>query len=201
MAKIRRWAPNKDVDATYPYYSRRNEKGEILYSVPIEAPTDLPADACEGAEEIEYSYLPIIGGRNVRVFCWETTDRNAGLMQRSWFNAEHTRDRRRASQEINIAETKDSPDGSVWDSIRETGYEPHGFPQVEKTVLNRIEIEEICELVCSRDPRYWEVFYQVRLYGEDLQTVADRMGISAQRVHQLANKVREIAEKYLKENR
>ena len=53
----------------------------------------------------------------------------------------------------------------------------------------------------NANPRYWEIFYQVRLYGEEANAIADRMGISVQRVHQLADKVKEIAEKYRKENR
>ena len=49
--------------------------------------------------------------------------------------------------------------------------------------------------------RCWEVFYRIRLYGDDAKTVADRMGISVQRVYQLADRVTEIAKKYRRENR
>ena len=65
----------------------------------------------------------------------------------------------------------------------------------------RSSIQTIRELVKNTDPRYWEIFYQVRLYGEEAKAIANRMGISVQRVHQLADKVRKIAEKYRKENR
>ena len=80
------------------------------------------------------------------------------------------------------------------------GYEQHGWPEVEKQALDRIEIQAIWELVRNRNPRYWDMFYQIKLYGEDAKSVANKMDISVQRVHQLADKVREIAEKYRREN-
>lgn len=201
MAKINRWKPNPEVDETYPYYCRRTEDGEILYSVPLEAPNKIPMDESEeNAVKIEYSKLPLLGGRNLDVYVWETTDREEGFRQRAWLNSEHTRDRRRTKRETCVAETNDELDGSVWDSIQEAAYEQRGWPEVEKQALDRIEIQAIREIVKNTNPRYWEVFYQVRLYGEDAKSVADRMGISVQRVHQLADKVREIAEKYRKDN-
>ena len=68
MAKINRWKPNPEVDETYPYYCRRTENGEILYSVPLEAPNKIPMDESgENAVKIEYSKLPLLGGRNLDV--------------------------------------------------------------------------------------------------------------------------------------
>ncbi len=201
MAKINRWKPNPEVDETYPYYCRRTENGEILYSVPLEAPNKIPMDESgENAVKIEYSKLPLLGGRNLDVYVWETTDREEGLRQRAWLNSEHTRDRRRTKRETCVAEMNDNLDGSIWDSIQEAAYEQRGWPDVAKQALDRIEIQAIREQVKSTNPRYWEVFYQVKLYGEDAKAVADRMGISVQRVHQLTDKVREIAEKYRKDN-
>ena len=63
MEKIERWKSNKDVDPEYPFYSRRDEDGTIYYSVPLEAPNDIPVDARDDdAEKYEYSYLPLFGG-------------------------------------------------------------------------------------------------------------------------------------------
>ena len=225
MEKIARWKSNKEVDPDYPYYSRKDEDGTIYYSVPLEAPNDIPVDE-EAAEEdkYEYSYLPQLGGKNLRVYCWETTDRELALKIRGMINTAHTQERRHAERYTVVPEvlgdglddgnrkvsarSSEEPEeqagegqeASEQDRGKQNGYEQHGWPDVEKQALDRIEITAIRDLVESTDPRYWEIFYQVRLYGEDLQTVADRMGISAQRVHQLANKVREIAEKYRKEN-
>ena len=80
------------------------------------------------------------------------------------------------------------------------GYEQHGWPEVEKQALDRIEIQAIRELVKNRNPHYWDMFYQIKLYGEDAKSVANKMDISVQRVYQLADKVRDIAEKYLRDN-
>ncbi len=225
MSKIERWKPNTEVDAQYPYWTRLNEAGEIVYSVPLEAPNDIPVDADDNADKYEYSYLPLLGGKNLRVYCWETTDREWAYKVRGMINTQHTQERRyskrytvvpevlgdglddgnRRVSHMTSEEDKD-PTGEGQETAeqghgKQNGYEQHGWPDVEKQALDRIEIQAIRELVKNTDPRYWEIFYQVRLYGEDLQTVADRTGISAQRVHQLANKVREIAEKYRKENK
>ena len=62
MERIERWKPNKEIDPKYPYYCRRNEADEIVYSVPMEAPNDVPADPDAPEEEKpEYSYLPLLG--------------------------------------------------------------------------------------------------------------------------------------------
>ena len=108
-----------------------------------------------------------------------------------------------SSEEAEEAEepTGEARESAEQDHGKQNGYEQHGWPDVEKQALDRIEIQAIRELVKNTDPRYWEIFYQVKLYGEEAKAIADRMGISVQRVHQLADKVREIAEKYRKENR
>lgn len=226
MSKIERWKPNTEVDAKYPYWTRLNEAGEIVYSVPLEAPNDIPVDKdADDADKYEYSYLPLLGGKNLRVYCWETTDREWAYKVRGMINTQHTQERRYSkrytvvpevlgdglddgNRKVNpkLAVDSEEPTGESSETVepnndKRNGYEQHGWPDVEKQALDRIEIKAIRDLVKSTDPRYWEIFYQVKLYGEDLQTVADRMGISAQRVHQLANKVREIAEKHRKENK
>ncbi len=107
-----------------------------------------------------------------------------------------------SSEEPEEAEepTGEGQETAEQDRGKQNGYEQHGWPDVEKQALDRIEIQAIQELVKNTDPRYWEIFYQVRLYGEEAKAIADRMGISVQRVHQLADKVREIAEKYRRDS-
>ena len=228
MAKIERWKSNKSVDPDYPFYSRRAEDGTIYYSVPLEAPNDIPVDKdAPDEDKVEYSYLPLLGGKNLRVYCWETTDKEWALRIRGMINTTHTQERRYAERftvvpevlgdglddgnrkvglkssgesEDDEEQTGDGQEGSEEGHGKQNGYEQHGWPEVEKQALHRIEIQAIRELVKNTNPRYWEVFYQVRLYGEDAKSMADRMGISVQRIHQLADKVREIAEKYRKEN-
>ena len=63
MEKIARWKSNIEVDPEYPFYSRKAEDGTIYYSVPLEAPNDIPEDECEGAWQPEYSWLPMPGGK------------------------------------------------------------------------------------------------------------------------------------------
>ena len=228
MEKIARWKSNTEVDPTYPYYSRKAEDGTIYYSVPLEAPNDVPVDKdAPNEDKYEYSYLPLLGGKNLRVYCWETTDKDWAYRVRSMINTAHTQERRYAERFTVVPEvvgdglddgnrkvsrksneepegteelTGEDPEASEQDRGKPNGYEQHGWPDVEKQALDRIEINAIRELVKNTNPRCWEVFYQVRLYGEDAKSVADRMGISVQRVHQLVNKVTEIAKNYRKEN-
>ncbi len=226
MEKIARWKSNKEVDPDYPYYSRKAEDGTIYYSVPLEAPNDIPVDKdAPDEDKYEYSYLPLLGGKNLRVYCWETPNKEMALKVRGMINTAHTQDRRYSKRYTVVPEvlgngpddgnrkvsctedleettepSAESQETAEQDHGKQNGYEQHGWPKVEKQALDRIEIQAIRELVKSANPRYWEIFYQVRLYGEEAKAIADRMGISVQRVHQLADKVREIAEKYRKEN-
>lgn len=224
MERIERWKPNKEIDSKYPYYCRRTEAGEIVYSVPIEAPNDVPADPDAPEEEKpEYSYLPLLGGKNLRVYCWETTSREWAYRIRGMINTAHSQARRYAKrftvvpdvpgnglkngnrrvcrQSSEAFEEAEAQTGEEQDRGRQSGYEQLGWPDVEKQALDRIEIQAIRDLVKSTNPRCWEVFYRIRLYGDDAKTVADRMGVSVQRVYQLADRVTKIAKKYRRENR
>ena len=228
MEKNARWKPNREIDPDYPFYCRRAADGTIYYSVPLEAPNDIPVDRnAPDKEKYEYSFLPLLGGKNLRVYCWETTDREWALRVRSMINTAHTQERRYSkrytvvpkvlgdglddgNRKVNPASAGEpeeaeiligeSQEAAEQDRGRQNGYKQHGWPEVEKQVMDRIEIQAIRELVKKTNPHYWEVFCLVKLYGEDAKAVAERMGISVQRVHQLAGKVREIAKKYRREN-
>ncbi len=224
MAKIERWKPNKSVDPNYPYYCYRNEEGTIIYSVPLEAPNDIPEDESEGAEKREYSYLPLIGGMNLRVYCWETSDKEWAYRIRSWINTAHTQEYRYSKRYTLTPEVLGDgqndgnrkvthPSGEFSDdptgNERETGegdhgkcngYEQHGWPDIEKQMMDREEIQAVKDLVISKNPRWWQIFYRMEFQGEEAKEIAAEMGISVQRVHQLCDKVKEIARKYRKEN-
>ncbi len=220
---INRWKPNRAVDPEYPFYCRRNEADEIVYSVPLEAPNDIPVDAGEGALQLEYSRLPIPGGKALRVYFWETADREWALNIRRMIDTQHKQDCRRAKREIPIPEvlgdglndgnrrvrrsSDESDEQMDWDAEAclpvcsgYLGYEQHVSPDVAKQILDRMEIRAIRERVNRLNARAWDVFCQVRLYGRDVKTVAAETGICPSRVYQLINRVREIAEQYRREN-
>ncbi len=229
MAKIERWKSNKDVDPDYPYYSRKAEDGTIYYSIPLEAPNDIPVDRdAPDEDKPKYSYLSLFGGINVRVYFTETPDKSLAYRIRAMINTAHSQDRRYAERftvvpdvlgdgandgnhkiSRNSCEEPDDAEElageeqetSEHDHGKKNGYQQHGWPTVEKQALDRIEIQAIRDLVKSTNPRCWEVFYQVKLYGEDAKAVADRMGISVPRIYQLLNRVTEIAKSYRKQNR
>lgn len=221
--KIDRRKPNRAVDPEYPFYCRLDEAGEIVYSVPLEAPNDIPEDEGEGAWHPEYSWLPMPGGKKERVYFHETSDREWAFRVRRMLNTAYMRDFRRAKREIPIPEVlgdgmndgnrrvRRSPDESDeqldWDAEASLpvcsgplGYGQPASPDMEKQILDRMEIRAIRERVISLNPRAWEVFCQVRLYGRDVKTVAAETGICPSRVYQLISRVRDIAEQYRREN-
>ena len=199
-ANIGHWKSNKNGDPNYPYWSYQNGNGEIVYSVPLEAPNEIPEDDTKGAIKYSYSYLPVFGGKNLKVYYWETTDREIAYAQRAWINSEHTRERRRSKREVMVAETRTDVDTSIWDGIQESSYEQKEFPQVERHVLNRIDLENIRKLVNDRNPKLWKVFCMKELNGEDAETIAEKLEVSITRVYQMIATVREIGRKYRQEN-
>ena len=226
MEKLEPWQQNKNVDPNYPFRTRLNESGETVYSIPLEAPNDIPLDeTAGGANHVEYSYLSVFGGKVLRVYWLETTDRELAYTIRSMLNTQQSQERRFAEHYTVVPEVLGNGLGdgnhkvccktgeeSEWpsdegrktanqDHGRQNGYEQHGWPDVEKQALDRIELQTILDLVKSTDPRCWEIFYQVKLYGEEAKAVAARLGISVQRVHQLAARVPEIAKHSRRENR
>ena len=54
--------------------------------------------------------------------------------------------------------------------IQESSYEQKEFSQVERHVLNRIDLENIRKLVNDRNPKLWKVFCMKELNGEAAET-------------------------------
>lgn len=100
----RLWKSNPDGDPEYPWYSRKGEDGEILYSIPLEAPTEIPADDSADARKYTYSWLPLFGGKRMRVFWAETSSREWAFDQKRWLDAEAKRSERRSKREVPVAE-------------------------------------------------------------------------------------------------
>lgn len=221
MVNIDLWQSNQKIDPQYPFRTRMNEKGEIVYSVPLEAPNDIPADESEGAMQYEYSYLPLPGGKRMRVCCWETTDREWAYRVRRMMNAALTQEHRYAKRFIAVPEIVGNRKGDgnrkisrgmdddTWDAPRESdqpapvkvcGYEQREWPDVQKQVIDRIELEEIGELMNSIIPRLWQFFCRIRLYGAETRAVADELEITPQRLSQMISEVQAFARKYHQEN-
>lgn len=57
------WKQNKEVDPKFPWRSYRNERGEIVYCIPMEYQNEIPGDNSEDARKYRYSTLPLFGGK------------------------------------------------------------------------------------------------------------------------------------------
>lgn len=104
MEKFEPWQRNKEVDPEFPWHSRKDENGAIVYSIPMECLNNIPVDDSDGAKQYIYSWLPLFGGKGMRVYWEETTSREWAYDQKRWIDAEAKREERRPKHEIPVAE-------------------------------------------------------------------------------------------------
>ena len=126
MEKFEPWQRNKEVDPEYPWHSRTDENGEIVYSIPMECLNNIPVDDSDGAKQYIYSWLPLFGGKGMRVYWEETTSREWAYDQKRWIDAEAKREERRPKHEIPVAEvlgdgTNDGNRKKEWKLLDDTG--------------------------------------------------------------------------------
>ena len=194
------WKSNKDVAPDFPYWSYRNDTGEIVYCVPLEAPNDIPID--EDAEEEEkhtYTFLPFFGGCSKRVYFIETTDRAAAYIQKAWLNSEHWRDLNDRRRTVKVDEDALETDGCVWDGMIRSSAEVKSSLSAEELAVGACNVEEIRKLADSRDQRIWECC--TRLYaGESIDSVGEQFGVSKWQIYKLLGTMKKIIKKYQKEN-
>ncbi len=230
MAKPEPWKSNKEVDPNFPWRTYRNEAGDIVYSIPLEAPNDIPVDEDDGAEKHQYYFQPLFGGKRIRVFWAETTDKAWAYDQKRWIDAEAQRNYRRPDHEISVMEVQGDgnddgnrkkprtegqpksasdtsgkeaahPDVAVPDNNKKLSYEPYRFPQTETQALARVELEQIMNQLQAKDPRWWKAFYLKEFWGADAEEIAAELGVNPSRVYQLVEAARKFARKCRAENR
>ena len=97
-------------DPRYPFPTELNEKGQIVYLVPVEAPQDRTADSSV-CNESKCSSLYFKEGKPMRVRFFATTDRQFAYDQRKWLNTLHTRERRMTLREVLLDGSKKDEDG------------------------------------------------------------------------------------------
>ena len=104
MAKFEPWKRNTDVDPNYPWHSRKTETGEIAYSIPLECLNEIPTDGSDNEKKRIYSWLPLFGGKGLKVYWEETTSREWAYDQKKWIDAEAQRNERHRKHETLVEE-------------------------------------------------------------------------------------------------
>ena len=187
----RLWQSNPEGDPDYPWYSRKGENGEIIYSVPLEAPNDIPPDSCDEAEGRMYSWLPLFGGKGMRVYWAETASREWAFSQKRWLDAEAKRDERRREVETPV---------DVFPEEEPFFFGPSAFPQPDEQAMARLELAMLRDVISKKNPRWWKAFCLKELCGLDVSEIAAALDIAPSRVYQLIDAVKKLARKYREEN-
>ena len=94
--------------------------------IPLECLNEIPIDDSEDGKKHVYSWLPLFGGKGMRVYWEETTSREWAYDQKRWIDAEAKREERRPKHEIPVAEvlgdgTSDGNRKKEWKLLDDTG--------------------------------------------------------------------------------
>lgn len=182
-------------DPRYPFPNELNEKGQIVYFVPVEAPQDRTAEypVCS---ESKCTSLYFKEGKPTRVRFIATTDRQYAYNQRAWLNTQHTRERRQAIRQESLEGAR-KPENS----------EP--IPRDENPILEdtedgyiRAEYSDLPELIAEfigkrypKNPLYREVY---KLLTEEMapKDISEKLGIDQQKVYYYRTVVYGLAVEY-----
>ena len=185
-------------DPNYPYWSYQNEAGEIVYSVPLEAPDDQTLEEpAEAEDELTYTYIRFRGGKPMRVHFVETTSRNAAYEQCSWLNTQHTQERRYGERYQLLSPSGSTDPGEyVWDYSPKMHRNEDGFTVADYSDLpDRIE-EEIREQLPTSD--YYHLVYRLSVIGMEPKHIGETLGIDQAMVYYYRKEALKIAQNYRK---
>ena len=198
MANYAPCKSNTKADPNYPFHSCYNEKGEIVYSIPMEAPEDRTADEPNEIYESLPSMLLSYGpGRKIRVCFFESTDRETAYMQRAWINTLCSQERR-YEEHFRSSETLCSTESgeSVWDYFPAMRRNDDGY-----TVADYSDLPEQIEAIIRAQFKNSDLYLQVyRLSGNGLRPkqIAEKLGIDQAMVYFYRNEAWRIAQEYRK---
>ena len=86
------------------------------------------------------------------------------------------------------------------DGLIESGWDPAPVESVERTVLAKIEREEIRARMCAEDWRIAEAYEARTFLGDSVKTIAAELGLSEPRVYQMLSRAKQIVKEYREEN-
>ena len=170
----------------------------MIYAIPLEAPSDLPED--EGGH-FGYTWLPLFGGKRLRVYWAESEDRTWAYDQKRWIDAEAKRTERQAKREVSVDEVLMSNEAEAPQQagVKQSYALPYRFPQTEQMALTRIELEMLQKYIEERQPRSWRAFYLKEACGADVKEITEELGVIPARVYQLIKAAQKLALQFREE--
>lgn len=198
MAKFTSSQTNRKADPDYPYWSYRNDAGEIVYSVPLEALEDQTAEEPVMAEEEQtYTQIRFQGGKPMRVCFVEITDRDAAYEQCTWLNTMHTRERRYSERtRLLHANENAGPGECIWDYSPKMHRNDDGFTLVDYSDLPE-RIEEFIRDQFPANRLYLQV-YRLHITGIEPKQIGERLGIAQEMVYFYRKEALRAAQEYRK---
>ena len=89
-------------DPRYPFPNELNEEGQIVYSVPLEAPEDSTLETPLFGDD-ECSFIHFMDGKQMRIHFVKTTDRQFAYRQKAYLNTLHSQEYRCALREVPVS--------------------------------------------------------------------------------------------------
>ena len=182
-------------DPRYPFPTELNEKGQIVYLVPVEAPQDRTADSSV-CNESKCSSLYFKEGKPMRVRFFATTDRQFAYDQRKWLNTLHTRERRMTLREVLLDGSKKDEDGESVprDEHPLLADTEDGYIRAEYSDLPG-RISEYIGKKYPKKPLYREV-YKLLTEGISPKTISEKLGTKLEMVYYYREIVYRLALEY-----
>ena len=199
MANLTFCKANQKADPNYPFRSYRSEAGEIIYSVPLEAPEDQTlSEPMETEEEWTCTEIRFPGGKPMRVHFVEIADRKAAYEQCAWLNTLHTREHRYSERYQLLRTPEDAmPGGCIWDYFPKMRRNDDGYTLADYSDLpDRIE-EAIREQLPTSE--LYVLVYRLHLNGIKPKQIGECLGIPQEMVYFYRKEALRIAQDYRKQ--
>ena len=182
-------------DPNYPFHSRLNEKGEVVFSAPLEVIEDSTLDEID-----PYVIVSWFGGKPMKVRFFETTDRVAAYGQVRWLNNLHKAQRKEDQEkkqkvEFERAETNHATRGGKTLKAQSNHLrEEVGFIQAEYSDLPDL----IAAYIRKRRPKndlYVKV-YMLNVQELEPKEISEELGIDLGMVYYYLKEALKIAQEY-----
>ena len=185
-------------DPKYPYRSRINEEGVIVYSVPLLAPEDttLKEPVLE-ASEMTHTEITVFGGRPLRVHFVETTDKEWAYRQNSYLNTYHTEEERYASRYQLLKTRDDTAAGDcIWDRFSTNQGTEDGFTVADFSDLP----DRVAAYIDKQYPEndLYSKVYRLFVIGYEAKEVEKELGLGEGMAYFYKNKAYDAAKEYRK---
>lgn len=208
MAKTEKDAP----DAKFRHRTSIGENGQILYDAPVQIRNQ--ADLAN--YHIQWSDCKTLrfGGEKITIYFLAVENRELAEYLWASLSTEHTRqytERRcfipgkkkawiRCPRGISCENCPykydRKPPVISLDGLEEVNYQPEVTKSAEEVAMEKLQYQEISDLLNAEDDRLAGIFEAKILHEESVKSIASRFGLKEARVYQLLDKIKAIGKAY-----